>query len=78
MVMASRTPQSDKCEHGMTRSQIKTIVVEEAKAPEEQGYYLHLELFGAGTEKSLSMRSPEPSAMIATQTTARAVLQETI
>ncbi len=36
------------------------IPVEEIKPPQEQGHYLHPELFGAGIEKSVGMHEPEP------------------
>jgi hypothetical protein len=44
------------------------ITVEEAKPPEEQGHYLHPELFGAGPEKSVTRRSPESSTANPPQT----------
>jgi hypothetical protein len=38
------------------------IPLEEVKPPQEQGHYLHPELFGAGPEKSVNARPPQPSA----------------
>jgi hypothetical protein len=38
------------------------IQVEEEKAPQEQGRYLHPELFGASAEQAIGMRLPLPSA----------------
>jgi len=37
------------------------IPVEETKPPQEQGHYLHPELFGAGPEKSVNAKTHEPS-----------------
>ena len=37
------------------------IPVEEVKPPQEQGRYLHPELFGAGPEKSVNARTAKPS-----------------
>jgi hypothetical protein len=48
------------------------IPVEEVKPPQEQGRYLHPELFGAGRERAVGMRAPEPSEV----TTAQATVQE--
>jgi len=40
------------------------------KPPEEQGRYLHPELFGAGPEKAIGMRAPSPSKASPAQTAA--------
>jgi len=44
------------------------IPVEEMKPPQEQGHYLHPELFGAGAEKSRNADQHEPSPATVTQT----------
>jgi hypothetical protein len=45
------------------------IPVEEMKPPQEQGYYLHPELFGAGPEKSVNAKMHEPSPATVTEAT---------
>ena len=48
------------------------IPTEEVKPPQEQGRYLHPELFGAGPEKAIGIRPPEPSKADPAQTAALA------
>jgi hypothetical protein len=52
------------------------IQVEEGKPPQEQGRYLHPELFGAPPEQAIGMRSPAPAASAGAKSDSSALLAE--
>jgi hypothetical protein len=52
------------------------IQVEEEKPPQEQGRYLHPELFGASPEQAIGMRAPVPTATAKTQPAPASLLAE--
>jgi len=52
------------------------IAVEEEKPPQEQGRYLHPELFGASPEQAIGMRTPSPAATAGAKAASPALLAE--
>jgi len=50
--------------------------VEEEKPPQEQGRYLHPELFGAFPEQAIGMRTPSPATTAGAKAASPALLAE--